>query len=682
MKIRLGLVSVIIGLMFLPGIAMADDSSGNWVAQLSEAEFQELLNYRIPIDYIEPPRDPDLGDRDFPESLDWRELNGVSPVRNQAQCGSCWAFTATGVLESQVYIDTGVAPDYSEQQLVDCTPGSYGCNGGSTESAWEYLRYDGFCLEADYPYEAKNMECRDDDFFEYIRVTGYEFINTDVDSIKAALSDYGPVATVIGANNNLQGYSGGCYQDDSNTQINHGVVIVGWDDNVCEGGSWICKNSWGQNWGDHGFFYIRRGDVHIGEYSSIVHYESIPPVTFSLNNYELEGDDDNIPSTAESLSLRVAIENTGRQTAGNISATLVCDHPEITITRSSVTYPDMNTGDVNTSAENFEFSLSSGIEPGAILEFQLTVSSDGYDSTMEITMVSGPLYVLYHSDFEDISDQGWTHAATARKDSWLRGKAPVDDQPKFDPAEPFSGDHMWGTGLNYGGSYIANSSLYLESPAIETSGHSRVFLSFQRWLTVEEAIYDQAGIWVNDTKIWENAQYGHHLDNKWVYCTYEITDQIQDNSELTIKFSLDTDQGLNFGGWNIDDLQVFSTVDSDFYNRFIDQCSVDINVSTDLYSVGDLFDLQFCIENYSHSINLNQWIVLDVYETYWFHPTWTQAHEYSLIEMGPRTSAINTILYFEWPEIVGHATGIRFWGAVMDQMNTTVLDYDYVEWGW
>ena len=187
------------------------------------------------------------------EEVDWREKGAVTPVKDQASCGSCWAFSATGSLEGGNFVANGKLISLSEQQLVDCDPKSNGCGGGLMTNAFEYVMKKGLCTEEDYPYHAKDEDCKDDKCTAAIHITGYEEVPAyDGAALKAAVSK-APVSVAVEADSAVfQMYTGGVVDSTAcGTSLNHGVLAVGYTDEY-----WIVKNSWGPSWGDEGYIKI------------------------------------------------------------------------------------------------------------------------------------------------------------------------------------------------------------------------------------------------------------------------------------------------------------------------------------------------------------------------------------------------------------------------------------------
>ncbi len=203
-----------------------------------------------------------VGAATLPASVDWSAKGAVTPVKNQGQCGSCWAFSATGAVEGVHAIKTGKLVSLSEQQLVDCS-GSYGnqgCNGGLMDSAFKYIiQNNGICAEEAYPYTARDGSCHSSSCSAAAKISGfYDVPTNNADALKAAVAQQ-PVAVAIEADKTcFQFYSSGVLTCNCGTSLNHGVLAVGYG---TEGGNdfWKVKNSWGESWGMNGYIKLLRG---------------------------------------------------------------------------------------------------------------------------------------------------------------------------------------------------------------------------------------------------------------------------------------------------------------------------------------------------------------------------------------------------------------------------------------
>ncbi len=199
----------------------------------------------------------------LPSYWDWRQHNGVTPVKDQGNCGSCWAFSTVGTMEAMILIASGITTDLSEQQLVSCDTSYYGCEGGNY--AFDMEISPGAMLESCFPYQAADVPCQSGCPYVYkLNSWGYVGNSSSVPSttaIKNAIYTYGPISVGVAADNYFQAYSGGVFNDNTSSSVDHEVVLVGWDDT---NGCWIMKNSWGTGWGESGYMRITYGCDQIG----------------------------------------------------------------------------------------------------------------------------------------------------------------------------------------------------------------------------------------------------------------------------------------------------------------------------------------------------------------------------------------------------------------------------------
>ena len=198
-------------------------------------------------------------------SIDWVAKGAVTPVKNQGQCGSCWAFSTTGNLEGVTFLKTGKLVSLSEQQLVDCDKkfGDQGCQGGLPSNAYKYiLANKGIDTEESYPYKGVGGTCEAKQGKVGVSITNWTAISQDETQIAAQLVKRGPLSIGINAGP-MQFYGGGvacpwkvlC----NPKQLDHGVLIVGYGTDPKKGDYWKIKNSWGSGWGEKGYYRICRG---------------------------------------------------------------------------------------------------------------------------------------------------------------------------------------------------------------------------------------------------------------------------------------------------------------------------------------------------------------------------------------------------------------------------------------
>jgi C1A family cysteine protease len=238
----------------------------NQFTDLTQQEFSDLYLGYLPRqnDYLRSlnehvaPANQVLAD-----SLDWRTKGAVTPVKDQAQCGSCWAFSTTGSVEGANQIKTGQLQSLSEQQLVDCagSAGNQGCNGGLMDDAFEYIiKNGGIGSEASYPYTAKDGKCNK--VSSVATVSKYVDVKKGDEAGLLSAVNIEPVSVAVDAQS-WSSYRSGVLTGFCGTSLDHGVLAVGYG---TQGSTdyWLVKNSWGVSWGEQGYIRVARGSNKCG----------------------------------------------------------------------------------------------------------------------------------------------------------------------------------------------------------------------------------------------------------------------------------------------------------------------------------------------------------------------------------------------------------------------------------
>jgi len=309
------------------------------------------------------------------EEVDWRDRNGanwVTPVRNQGQCGSCWAFGGVAAMESNILIQ-GNSPNYpldlSEQYLVSCSDGS--CNGWYADATLDFLQDEGTVDEACLPYYGSDLvacsqRC-DDWLYRNIKLANWGWCG-NVEEMKAALN-VGPISSCFTVYDDFFSYSGGVYQHVWGGEAGgHMISIVGYSDAQQ---AWICKNSWGASWGDDGYFMIRMGYDECGIESwaplwcepGVAAYPNLTVGDYAVT--ETIGDNDGVLNPGETAQLSFTLQNAPLMAlAAEIHVQITTDDPRLTILDGEAAYPNLPGSQTAVNSDPISISVAAGCALG------------------------------------------------------------------------------------------------------------------------------------------------------------------------------------------------------------------------------------------------------------------------------------------------------------------------------
>jgi C1A family cysteine protease len=213
-----------------------------------------------------------LSEVDAPQTWDWRTTNPpmVTPVKNQEQCGSCWAFSVTENIESMYcmakQMDCSQLAPLAPQQIVDCDTTDDGCDGGNTETAYAYVQSAGGLEdESNYPYTGQDGNCNFNQGEVAVSISGWKYAtqNSDEGTMQSNLVALGPLSICVYAEP-WQDYTGGVLMAaDCQGQTDHCVLAVGYD-MTASTPFWSVRNSWGTDWGENGYIRLQYGQDTCG----------------------------------------------------------------------------------------------------------------------------------------------------------------------------------------------------------------------------------------------------------------------------------------------------------------------------------------------------------------------------------------------------------------------------------
>jgi len=219
-------------------------------SDLTWEEFQQTMLGWTPVEVDNTPEyEAPWSNRVPPNDVDWRTKGGVTPIKNQGQCGSCWDFAGTGVIETFNFVKSGTLLNLSEQQVLDCSKGG-SCGGGMPEQAIDWGCKSGLCLTADYPYTARQGSCKQC-AAKSVKCGGAKKLASEAAQAQALEQNTVSIGVYIGSA--FQSYKSGIFNGPCGSG-GHAMVLVGFTSDA-----WIVKNSWGTSWGAQGYSNWARG---------------------------------------------------------------------------------------------------------------------------------------------------------------------------------------------------------------------------------------------------------------------------------------------------------------------------------------------------------------------------------------------------------------------------------------
>ncbi|XP_071778871.2 cathepsin O isoform X1 [Centroberyx gerrardi] len=248
---------------YLNSFSAAPPSAKYGINQFSDLSLDEFRDFYLRASADNAPLYSGPKREGLPDKFDWRDKTVVAPVQNQLACGSCWAFSVVGAMQTVQAIAGRRLEQLSVQQVLDCSFQNRGCNGGSTTRALSWLKQTRVKLvpQSEYSYKATTGICH---FFSqsHAGVALKDFAAHDFSGqeevMMGQLVKWGPLVVTVDAVS-WQDYLGGIIQHHcSSQQANHAVLVIGYD-TTGDIPYWIVQNSWGTTWGNEGYAYVKIG---------------------------------------------------------------------------------------------------------------------------------------------------------------------------------------------------------------------------------------------------------------------------------------------------------------------------------------------------------------------------------------------------------------------------------------
>ena len=550
--------------------ARIEENGYSWVADHTEIsdmpaeERQRLLGLRVPEHYEEILAEIQTNQvftapLDLPSRFDWTDSGAVSPVRYQ-RCGDCWAQCSVAAMESQLRIYDDDNTLLSVQQAIDCNFGGSGCDGGWWEDVYDLYMAAGAVTQACFPYRNGVEGTCDHDTCDVVAfLDGYEYIGTSVASIKSHVMTYGPIAVGMSVYNDFNYYSGGCYETLNHGNINHGVLIVGWDDSMCGGeGAWHIKNSWGTWWGESGYAWMKYGTADIGYAACVTYYTPRERVKLAYDSHVIDdssGDGDGIAEAGETVAVRVSLINERWDTATNVSATLMSLTTGVQVLLSgSTSFPDVQGASVvESNIPHYSVYVDPSVICGRRAHFTLSIECDqgAYSDGFSFD-IGDAVETVFADDAE--TEMGWAMSAAdddASSGLWVR-KNPrgsfrdgylVQADRDHTPGGAVTAFLTRNTNRTFtpDAADVDDGKTTLMTPVLDLSDRASASARYWKWYTNDTGDSAADDVWYADVSsdggsTWVNLETQTESYREWRQYEFDLAQYVPLTSEVILRF--------------------------------------------------------------------------------------------------------------------------------------------------